>query len=163
MRTVADFHIQAAEPHRQHVGGDHVLGAVVVAVVKPLRITHLTVSLRGLVRVFKDPSAAAAAASAPFFTSASGQSTMAFLSSSSSVAAAATSNHSNSNSNSTSSSAFLGNGQAILFRDEIVLCGAGRLEPGRYEFGFDLIFPSQGLPSSIDVRFFFFFFLPLAS
>jgi hypothetical protein len=44
-----------------------------------------------------------------------------------------------------------GNGLASLFQDEQVLSGEGRLEPGKYEFGYDLLFPSKELPSSIDV------------
>ncbi|KAJ3501145.1 hypothetical protein NM208_g16994 [Fusarium decemcellulare] len=45
---------------------------------------------------------------------------------------------------------FHGNGLASLFQDEQVLSGEGRLEPGRYEFGFNLMFPEKDLPSSID-------------
>ncbi|CAK7204440.1 ph-response sensor protein [Sporothrix eucalyptigena] len=123
-RTIADFHIRPAEPHRKYVAGDHVLGAVVLAIVKPVRITHLTVSLRGLVRVFKDPNAASTAPLPPDTATDS--------------------------SSKSSKSSYLGNGHALLFRDEMVLSGPGRLEPGNYEFEFDLIFPSQGLPSSID-------------
>lgn len=44
-----------------------------------------------------------------------------------------------------------GHGFATLFQDEQVLSGDGRLDAGRYEFGFDLVFPTKGLPSSIDV------------
>lgn len=45
---------------------------------------------------------------------------------------------------------------AVLCRDEVVLCGEGRLEPGVYEFGFELVFVLVGkmvggLPSSLDV------------
>ncbi|KAL1894418.1 ph-response sensor protein [Sporothrix stenoceras] len=134
-RTIADFHIRPAEPHRKYVAGDHVLGAVVLAVVKPVRITHLTVSLRGLVRVFKDPNSAATASLPTDTATDSSSSSSRLLASKSS---------------SSSSSSYLGNGHALLFRDEMVLSGTGRLEPGNYEFEFDLIFPSQGLPSSID-------------
>lgn len=42
-------------------------------------------------------------------------------------------------------------GRVNLFEDEQTLSADGRLEPGRYEFNFDLLFPSKGLPSSIDV------------
>lgn len=135
-RTIADFHIRPAEPHRKYVAGDHVLGAVVLAVVKPVRITHLTVSLRGLVGVFKDPNSAATA-SLPTDTATESSSTSSRLLASKSSAS--------------SSSSYLGNGHALLFRDEMVLSGTGRLEPGNYEFEFDLVFPSHGLPSSIDV------------
>lgn len=48
---------------------------------------------------------------------------------------------------------YFGNGQASLFQDEVTLCGEGRLEPGIYEFNFELQFPSKGLPTSINVSF----------
>lgn len=46
-------------------------------------------------------------------------------------------------------------GGIVLCRDEIVLCGEGRLEPGKYEFEFELLFVLVGkmvggLPSSLD-------------
>lgn len=40
----------------------------------------------------------------------------------------------------------------MLLQDEVVLCRDGRLEAGIYEFHFDLEFPKEDLPSSIDVR-----------
>ena len=106
-----------------------------LVVVKPMRITHLTVSLRGLVRVFKDPSAAATA-SLPPDTAVDSSSTSSRLLGAKKYG----------------SSSYLGNGHALLFRDEIVLSGNGLLVPGNYEFQFDLIFPAEELPSSIDVR-----------
>ncbi|UKZ53750.1 hypothetical protein TrVGV298_007549 [Trichoderma virens] len=93
-RSVTDFHVRCDEPHRKYGAGDHVHGSVVLVVVKPVRITHLVVTLHGFVRVLRDPAGAA--------------------------------------------------------KDEQVLSGEGRLDPGRYEFGFDLVFPDKGLPSSID-------------
>lgn len=47
-------------------------------------------------------------------------------------------------------------GGVTLCRDEMVLCGEGRLEPGVYKFGFELEFVlvgklAGGLPSSLDV------------
>ena len=121
-RHVADFHIRPDEPHRKYSAGGHVRGAVVLAVVKPLRITHLTVSLHGFVRVFREPTASAkrkAALSLPQGSSDRPQ--------------------------------YHGHGLATLFQDEQVLSGEGRLDPGNYEFHFDLLFPETGLPSSIDV------------
>ena len=121
-RHVADFHIRPDEPHRKYSAGGGVRGAVVLAVVKPLRITHLTVSLHGFVRVFRDPTASAkrkAAISLPQGSSDRPQ--------------------------------YHGHGLATLFQDEQVLSGEGRLDPGNYEFHFDLLFPKTGLPSSIDV------------
>jgi arrestin-related trafficking adapter 9 len=101
-----------------------VKGLVVLTVVKPIRVTHLTVALHGIVRVFKSPNARPAGQDPdPSLTPASN----------------------NGKSQST------GNGQASLFQDEVTLCGEGRLEVGVYEFEFELEFPSKGLPTSIDV------------
>ncbi|KEY71126.1 hypothetical protein S7711_00948 [Stachybotrys chartarum IBT 7711] len=121
-RNVADFHVRPNEPYRQYAAGDHVRGTVVLAIVKPVRITHLVVSLNGFVRAFKDPVSAGkltgSAVPLPHGSSSRPQ--------------------------------YHGNGFASLFQDEQVLSGEGRLEPARYEFGFDLVFPDKGLPSSID-------------
>ncbi|KAI1412559.1 hypothetical protein F5Y13DRAFT_162932 [Hypoxylon sp. FL1857] len=122
-RNLADFHIRLQEPHRQYSAGDHVRGHVILSVVKPVRITHLTVALHGFVRVYKH--AGAGAQLSP-------------------VNPAVISHDRN------RSVRYFGNGLASLFQDEQVLCGEGRLKPTRFEFEFDLIFPSKGLPSSID-------------
>ncbi|KAF0643647.1 hypothetical protein FPSE5266_08579 [Fusarium pseudograminearum] len=121
-RNVTDFHIRAEEPHRRYSAGDNVRGAVVIVIVKPVRITHLTVSLHGYVRVLKDPTSVAKA-----------QGTVVLP-----------------QNGDAARPRYHGNGLASLFQDEQVLSGEGRLEPGRYEFGFDLLFPNKGLPSSID-------------
>ncbi|KAJ0107849.1 hypothetical protein J7T55_007061 [Diaporthe amygdali] len=120
-RNVVDFHIRPAEPHRKYGAGDNVKGAVVLTLVKPIRVTHLTVALRGYVRVYKNPNAANEPVNPPEFDS-----------------------------DGISQFRFLGNGYASLFQDEQVLCADGRLESGRYEFNFDLLFPEKDLPSSID-------------
>jgi hypothetical protein len=123
-RNLADFHIRPLEPHRQYSPGDLVKGIVVLTVVKPIRITHLTVALHGFVRVYKNSNNAADPTNLePSQTP-------------------GTSNQ---------KSQYLGNGHASLFQDEIILCGEGRLEAGIFEFEFELQFPSKGLPSSIDV------------
>jgi hypothetical protein len=111
-----------------------VKGLVLLTVVKPIRVTHLTVALHGFVRVFKSPS-----------DRSSGRS------------------HDPSLTSSTNSekSKHSGNGQASLFQDEVTLCGEGRLEIGVYEFEFELEFPSKGLPTSIDVGVHFVFDLSL--
>jgi hypothetical protein len=101
-----------------------VKGLVVLTVVKPIRVTHLTVALHGFVRVFKSPNVRSGGHDHdPSLTPAS-------------------------NSEKSQSS---GNGQASLFQDEVTLCGEGRLEIGVYEFEFELEFPSKCLPTSIDV------------
>ncbi|KAK3943612.1 hypothetical protein QBC46DRAFT_26845 [Diplogelasinospora grovesii] len=122
-RNVADFHIRPAEPHRKYNAGDHVQGAVILTVLKPVRITHLTVSLHGYVRVYKGPSIAA---NEPIVNPAEIPAQRG------------------------SRLKYHGNGHASLFQDEQVLSSDGRLEPGRYEFNFELLFPAKGLPSSID-------------
>ncbi|KFY02270.1 hypothetical protein O988_02261 [Pseudogymnoascus sp. VKM F-3808] len=121
-RNATDFHIRASEPHRQYSPGDIVKGIVVLTVVKPIRITHLTVALHGFVRVLKKPAPAGEVITSDHVVD-------------------ITSNK---------RSQYTGNGHVSLFHDEITLCGEGRLEPGIYEFEFNLQFPSQGLPSSID-------------
>jgi hypothetical protein len=122
-RNLADFHIQPFEPHRQYSPGDTVKGLVVLTVVKPIRITHLTVALHGIVRVHKDQKAKESATHDSALMTATNSTT----------------------------TQYFGNGQASLFQDEIILCGEGRLEVGVYEFEFNLEFPAKGLPSSIDV------------
>ncbi|KAK4128753.1 hypothetical protein N657DRAFT_608449 [Parathielavia appendiculata] len=124
-RYIADFHIRPAEPHRKYGAGDQVQGAVVLTVVKPVRITHLVVSLHGYMRVYKGPNTTA---NEPIIDPGEA------LSSSSRI----------------SRQKGLSNGCVRLFQDEQILSGDGRLEPGRYEFNFNLLFPGDGLPTSID-------------
>lgn len=100
-------------------------GAVVLTVVKPLRVTHLVVRLHGHVRVFNT-----ATAPGDGISPASG-----FI---------GTGRMKKGNEQ-------LKHGHASLFEDEITLCGEGRLDVGRYEFNFELDFPSKGVPSSVDV------------
>ncbi|KAK5990849.1 pH-response regulator protein palF/RIM8 [Cladobotryum mycophilum] len=56
-RHLTDFHVRCDEPHKKYVAGDSVRGAVVLVVVKALRLTHLVVTLHGFVRVLKDSAA----------------------------------------------------------------------------------------------------------
>lgn len=121
-RNLADFHIKPLEPHRKYSPGDLVKGSVVLTIIKPVRITHLTVALHGFIRVYKHPNGAGD----HFEPSVTSQG----------------------NSN---TSKYFGNGHASLFQDEQTLCGEGRLDVGVYEFNFELEFPTKGLPSSIDV------------
>ncbi|KAK3395614.1 hypothetical protein B0T20DRAFT_40638 [Sordaria brevicollis] len=121
-RNIADFHIRPDDPHRKYSAGDHVQGAVVLTVIKPVRITHLTVLLHGYVRVYKGPGAQNndPVRSPAEIVSSRGERKKYW------------------------------NGHVSLFQDEQVLSSDGRLEPGRYEFNFDLLFPESSLPSSID-------------
>ncbi|POR39441.1 pH-response regulator protein palF/RIM8 [Tolypocladium paradoxum] len=121
-RSVVDFHVRCDEPYRKFKPGDSVRGCVVLVLVKPLRITHLVVSLHGYVRVLKDPASVAKAQLATALPQGG----------------------------SADRPQYHGNGLASLFQDEQVLSSEGRIEPGKYEFGFDLVFPDKELPSSID-------------
>ncbi|KAG6143295.1 hypothetical protein E4U28_002358 [Claviceps purpurea] len=121
-RNLADFHIRCDEPHKKYSAGDSVRGAVVLALVKPLRITHLVVALHGYVRVLKEPTSVAKAQNVTILPPPG----------------------------SSRRPEYRGNGVTSLFQDEQILSGEGRIEPGKYEFGFDLVFPGKRLPSSID-------------
>ncbi|KAJ5032399.1 uncharacterized protein L3040_009004 [Drepanopeziza brunnea f. sp. 'multigermtubi'] len=121
-RNLTEFHIRPDEPHRKYSPGDVVRGAVVLTVVKPIRLTHLTVCLHGYVRVFKSPNGANDPVPDLGLTA----------------------------SNNPRKSQYFGNGHASLFQDEITLCGEGRLDTGVYEFNFELEFPKKRLPSSVD-------------
>lgn len=123
-RNLSDFHIRLKDPYRKYSPGDVVKGAVVVTIVKPVRVTHITACLHGFVRVYKN----ANNQTEPQPTEANLQ-----------------------GSNNPRRSQYLGNGHASLFQDEVTLCGEGRLEAGVYEFNFELEFPSKGIPTSIDV------------
>ncbi|ORY62136.1 or S-antigen, N-terminal domain-containing protein [Pseudomassariella vexata] len=122
-RNLADFQVGLDEPHRQFQAGDHVTGSVILSVIKPIRITHLTVALHGYIRVYKN-AAAAAQLNATNPTVAPDGGSRSFR--------------------------YYGNGHASLFSDEQVLCGEGRLTARKWEFKFDLILPPKDLPSSID-------------
>ena len=106
--------------------GDIISGTVIVKVLKPLRVTHLVVSLHGYAQVFKNPNTPGDGYKAYSTTVGLGKGKK--------------------------SGSYFGNGFVSLFEDEVVLCGEGRLSEGVYHFNFELEFPSKGLPSSIDVR-----------
>ena len=123
-RNLTEFHIKPKDPHRRYSPGDLVEGVVVLKVIKPIRVTHITVALHGFVHVFKSVNATAE------LTNNESQ----YL-----------------QSGNAKKSQYFGNGHASLFQDEVTLCGEGRVEPGVYEFAFELEFPQRSLPSSIDV------------
>jgi hypothetical protein len=124
-RHFADFTIQPDDPHRQYAPGDIISGSVILKVLKPLRITHLVISLHGYVQVFRNPNSPGDAYRNYSATIGSGKGKKA--------------------------GSYFGNGFASLFEDEVVLCGEGRLGEGVYHFNFELEFPSKGLASSIEV------------
>ncbi|KAF2141684.1 uncharacterized protein K452DRAFT_250417 [Aplosporella prunicola CBS 121167] len=123
-RSLAEYYIKPDDPHRQYSPGDCITGCVVLRVVKPIRVTHIVVSLHGFVQVYKAPNSPGDGYRAHYASIASGRGSRV--------------------------GGYFGNGFASLFEDEVVLCGEGRLGEGTYQFNFELVFPSKGLPSSID-------------
>lgn len=126
-RNFADFYIQPDDPHRQYAPGEIISGNVILSVLKPLRITHLVISLHGYAQVFRNPNSPGDAYRNYCSTVGSGRGKK--------------------------GGSYYGNGFVSLFEDEVVLCGEGRLGEGVYHFNFELEYPSKGLPSSIDVSF----------
>ena len=123
-RSINDFYLEPDDPWRSYFPGDKIKGTVVLAVVRPVRITHLVVCLHGHVNVFKN-------------TVPSGEvpPDLGFLGPGRGRRGAE----------------YLGSGLATLFEDEVVLCGEGRLKEGIYKFRFEMAFPPYPLPSSINV------------
>ena len=124
-RSITDFYIQPDEPHKQYSPGDIVSGSVRLRVLRPVRVTHIVVSLHGYAQVFKNPGSPGEGfrATPGYLGTGRGK----------------------------KSAEYFGNGFASLFEDELVLCGDGRLAEGAYQFNFELEFPDTDLPSSIDV------------
>ena len=123
-RNIAEFYVEPDDPFKSYYPGETVKGCVVLTISKPLAITHLVICLHGHARVYKNqvvPGDGVAASG--FLGPGRGSRGMEYL----------------------------GNGFASLFEDEVVLCGEGLLKKGVYKFKFQLGFPLQGLPSSIDV------------
>lgn len=126
-RSHVEQEIKLDEPFRQYSPGDIIKGAVHLNIGKPLRITHLVVRLHGYVKVFNR-------ARLPGEEFSYDESRLA-----------------SSNGGGRRGMEYFGNGYARLFEEEAVLCGEGRVI-GAYEFRFEMVLPSKGLPSSIDVR-----------
>jgi len=126
-RHITDFHIEPDDPHKQYAPGDKIRGSVVLTVVRPLRVTHISVCLHGYVQVYKNPNSPGDGFRAYTNAIATGKERR-------------------------KAGGYFGNGFAQLFEDEVTLCGEGRLGEGTYRFNFILVFPQKKLPSSIDVR-----------
>lgn len=124
-RSISEFYVEPDEPWKTYSPGETVKGSVVLTVVKPFRITHLVVCLRGSAKIYKNPVAPGEG---------SGESGLLGTR------------------RSRRNDEYTAGGYAPLFDDEVVLCGDGRLKEGIYKFNFELEFPSRSLPSSLDVR-----------
>jgi hypothetical protein len=126
-RHVSEFYIQPDDPHRQYGPGDVVTGSVVLKVAKPMDITHIVVCLHGFAQVYKSPNNPGEG----------------YRSYNAALVAGKTNK----------AGGYYGNGFVSLFEDEVVLCGDGRLGEGTYQFNFELQFPRDHAPTSIEVRY----------
>ena len=124
-RNVSEYSIELEDLYKTFSPGDHVRGRVILNVERPTRITHLTLCLHGVVKVFKNGRVSGESIARWRSYLATGQGKW--------------------------GEAFFGNGLAALFKDEVILAGDGCLAASSYRFEFDLELPARGLPSSIDV------------
>lgn len=124
-RNVSEYTVELEEPYKTFSSGDRIKGHVILKVERPVRITHLTICLHGVVKVFKNGRIPGESSNRWRSYLATGQGRW--------------------------GEAYFGNGLAALFKDEVVLAGEGCLSASSYVFNFDLELPTQRLPSSIDV------------
>jgi len=125
---IDEFNIELDNRLKQYGPDEPVKGTVVLSVAKPLGVTHITIRLEGSVQVFKSntrPRRAARPSGVQRVATGRGKRWV---------------------------SEYYGDGYASLFKEEIVLCGEGRLDPNLYHFRFEIDFPTGlDLPSSIEV------------
>lgn len=124
-RHVTDFFIHLDDPHRRYTNGDSIKGSIQLVVQKPLRVTHVTLSLHGFAKVYKNPTAPGEGIPSGVKTPSGG--------------------------GGRTGAQYHGNGLVSFFENEQIICGEGRLSPGRYSFVFEAHFPRSRLPSSLDV------------
>ncbi|KAI4206449.1 MAG: hypothetical protein LQ346_001075 [Caloplaca aetnensis] len=125
-RNVSEYSIELDEPYKTFAPGDHIRGHVTLNVERPVRITHLTICLHGVVKVLKNGRISSESINRWRSYLATGQGKW--------------------------GEAYFGNGLAALFKDEVVLAGDGCLTASSYRFNFNLELPAGRLPSSIDFQ-----------
>ncbi|KAL9006638.1 MAG: hypothetical protein Q9188_000598 [Gyalolechia gomerana] len=126
-RNVSEYSVELEEPYKTFAPGDRIKGHVVLKVERPVRITHLTICLHGVVKVLINGRIPGESTNRWRSYLATGQGKW--------------------------GEAYFGNGLAALFKDEVVLAGEGCLSASSYIFNFDLELPKQRLPSSIDFQY----------
>ena len=124
-RNLSDFCIEPSDPRRQYAPGDTLKGHVSLTVQKPTRVTHIVLGFHGFVKLYKNVVPSGRGTPSEVMTPAPGRGRR--------------------------GPEYHGNGLMSLFDDEIVICGEGRLSPGRYSFDFEIAFPSHHLPTGLDV------------
>jgi hypothetical protein len=124
VRHHSQFDIQPDDPYRHYGPGDLVTGNVVLQVDKAFDLTHIVICLHGFVQAYRT-------ANNP------GEGYRSY-------------NEALVNGRTNKAGGFYGHGFQSLFEDEVILCGDGRMEAGKYQFGFELQFPDTHLPSGID-------------
>ncbi|KAL8806157.1 MAG: hypothetical protein Q9200_005154 [Gallowayella weberi] len=125
-RNVSEYSIELDEPYTTFAPGDRIKGHVLLNVDRPVRITHLTICLHGVVKVLKNGRLSTESTIRWRSYLATGQGKWGVE--------------------------YFGNGLAALFKDEVILAGDGCLATSLYQFEFDLELPTHSLPSSIDFQ-----------
>ena len=123
-RYFSEFDVRLQDPYKHYRPGEIIKGHVILVPAKGLDITHLVIALHGYAKIYRTMVVPGEGAPEPDLLV---------------------------NGKGKSGFAYHGKGLATLFQDEAVLCGSGFLKRSVYEFGFELEFPTKGLPSSIDV------------
>ncbi|KAL8975431.1 MAG: hypothetical protein Q9197_000329 [Variospora fuerteventurae] len=117
-RNVSEYSIELEEPYRTFAPGERIRGHVILTVERPVRITHLTICLHGVVKVLKNGRIPGESTNRWRSYLATGQGKW--------------------------GEAYFGNGLAALFKDEVVLAGDGCLTASSPAS----LMPSNFLPTS---------------
>ncbi len=123
-RNIVDIAIEPEDQFRTYSPGQTVKGHITLTVLKGFDITHLVVALHGYAKVYKHQIPPGEGVPEPEGLT-NGQGSRGVQ--------------------------YHGNGLASLFQNEQILCGNGFLKKSVYKFGFEISFPTKGLPSTINV------------
>lgn len=122
-RNVFELSIEPDDPWKTYFPGEAVKGNIILTALKGFDVTHLVIALQGYAQVWKHNNGDEDFPVANVIVNGKGS----------------------------RGYEYHGDGLASLFRDEQVLCGEGFLKRQIYKFGFELRFPTQNMPSDIEV------------
>ncbi|MCJ1400693.1 ph-response sensor protein [Xylographa trunciseda] len=122
--NITKYAITLNEPHRCYTPSDTISGYVSFCVTKPVRITHLVINLAASVKIFRKNVGSDRSLSKKEIFHGVGRGSM--------------------------EPEYFGDGFAIIFQHENLLCGDATLPRQHYVYRFDIAFPSKSLPSSIS-------------